>query len=47
MSFDRTAIHKNDLELYLRELAKEFKKLNGRSMSAEIVLIGGASEWMA
>ena len=43
MSFDRIAIHKNDLDLYLRELSKEFRKLNGRSMPAEIVLIGGAS----
>ena len=27
----------------LKELAKEFRKLNGTKMSAEIVLIGGAA----
>ena len=31
------------LEMYLKELAKVFRKLNGKSMSAEIILIGGAS----
>ena len=34
---------KENLDSYLRELAKEFRKKNGNKMSAEIILIGGAS----
>ena len=34
---------KENLEKYLMELAKEFKKKNRKAMPAEIVLIGGAS----
>ena len=34
---------KDNLEYYLKELSKEFRKLNGKSMPAEIILIGGAS----
>lgn len=34
---------KDNLDLYLKELAKEFRKQNGKNMSAEIILIGGAS----
>ena len=34
---------KNNLDFYLKELAKEYKKLNGKSMPAEIVLVGGAA----
>ena len=34
---------KENLDSYLRELAKEFRKKNGNEMSAEIILIGGAS----
>lgn len=34
---------KENLDRYLKELAKEFRKRNGRSMPAEIILIGGAS----
>ncbi len=34
---------KEDLDLYLKELAKEFRKRNGKTISAEITLIGGAS----
>ena len=34
---------KENLDTYLKELAKEFKKINGKSMPAEIILIGGAS----
>lgn len=29
--------------MYLKELAKEFRKLNGKTMPAEIILIGGAA----
>lgn len=34
---------KDNLDTYLRELAKEFRKLNGKAASAEIVLVGGAA----
>lgn len=34
---------KDNLDTYLKELAKEFRKLNGTSMPAEIILIGGAA----
>lgn len=34
---------KENLDIYLKELAKEFRKINGKSMSAEIILIGGAA----
>lgn len=43
MSFNETAFTKENLDFYLRELAKTFRKLNGKSMPAEIILIGGAS----
>lgn len=34
---------KEKLDSYFKELAKEFRKKNGTKMSAEIILIGGAS----
>jgi hypothetical protein len=34
---------KENLDVYLKELAKEFRRINGKSMSAEIVLVGGAA----
>ena len=34
---------KENLDTYLKELAKEFRKLNGKDMPAEIILIGGAA----
>jgi len=34
---------KENLDIYLKELAKVFRKLNGTAMPAEIILIGGAS----
>jgi len=34
---------KDNLDLYLKELAKEYKKLSGTAMPAEIILIGGAA----
>ena len=34
--------HEN-IDLYLKELAKEYRRLNGKNMPAEIILIGGAS----
>lgn len=35
--------NKDNLDICLKELAKEFRKLNGTAMSAEIILIGGAA----
>ena len=42
MSVER-AFTKENLDYYLKELAKEFRKRNGRNMSAEIILVGGAA----
>ena len=42
MSVDKP-FTKENLDGYLRELAKEFRKKNGTKMSTEIILIGGAS----
>lgn len=38
-----TPFTKENLDQYLKELAKEFRKRNGKNMPAEIILIGGAS----
>lgn len=38
-----TAFTKDNLDYYLKELAKEYRKRNSKSMPAEIILIGGAS----
>jgi len=42
MSID-TPFTKENLNTYLKELGKEFRKLNGKKMPAEIILIGGAA----
>ena len=34
---------KDNLDFYLRELAKEYRRLNGKQMKAEIILVGGAA----
>lgn len=34
---------KDNVDCYLKELSKEFRKMNGTKMPAEIILIGGAS----
>ena len=36
-------ITKENLDTYLKEVAKQFRKLGGKTMPAEITLIGGAS----
>ena len=36
-------IQKNMVDIYLKELAKEFKRLTGRKTSAEIIIVGGGS----
>lgn len=38
-----TPFTRENLDFYLKELAKEFRKLGGKNMPAEIILIGGAS----
>lgn len=44
MSSENTSYFtKDNLDTYLKELAKEFRRLNGTSMPAEIILIGGAA----
>lgn len=44
MSFNNTSYFtKDNLDIYLKELAKAFRKFNGKSMPAEIILIGGAA----
>lgn len=42
MSSD-TSFTRENLDYYLKELAKEFRKLNGKTVPAEIILVGGAS----
>lgn len=37
------AFTKDTLDLYLKELAKEFRKRNGKNTPAEVILIGGAA----
>ena len=42
MSAENT-ITKENLDFYLRELAKEYRKLIGTKVKAEIILVGGAA----
>ena len=37
------SITRDNLSIYLKDLGKEFRKLNGTKMQAEIILIGGAA----
>lgn len=37
-----TPFSKENLDTYLKELAKEFRKKNGTKIPAEIILVGGA-----
>ena len=43
MSDNVNTFTKENLDSYLKELAKEYRKLAGKNMPAEIILIGGAS----
>ena len=44
MSFDQTfEFSKDNLEFYLKEVAKEYRKAVGKKMPAELILVGGAS----
>ena len=39
----RNDIQKDMIDLYLKELAKEFKRITGRKISDEIIIVGGGS----
>lgn len=43
MSSEHGYFTKDNLDMYLKELAKEYRKLGGKAMPAEIILIGGAA----
>ena len=43
LSDNQNTFTKENIDIYLRELAKEYRKLGGRNLPAEMVLIGGAS----
>lgn len=43
MSSEKITFNKENLDMYLKEVAKEFRRLNGKKMHAEIVLVGGAA----
>ncbi|MCR5595243.1 MAG: hypothetical protein K6G12_05300 [Lachnospiraceae bacterium] len=40
---DKIVFTKENIDTLLEQLAREFKKLNGRKIPAEIVLVGGAA----
>ncbi len=42
-SEQKTFLTKDNLDTYLKETAKEYRKLVGKSMPAELILIGGAA----
>ena len=42
-SENRFEFTKENIDLYLKEAAKEYRKLIGKKMPAELILIGGAS----
>lgn len=42
-SENQSVFTKENLNTYLKELGKEYRRLNGKSMPAEIILIGGAA----
>ena len=43
MSYKSNVFNKDNLNQYLNELSKAYKKLGGKNMPAEIILIGGAA----
>ena len=43
MSSERIVFTKENVDFYLKELGKEYRKLNGKGTPAELILIGGAS----
>ncbi|MVB10276.1 hypothetical protein CAFE_09580 [Caprobacter fermentans] len=45
MSSD-THFTRENLDFYLRELAKEYRKLGGKNMPAEVILIAARPSWL-
>ncbi len=43
MSESQFEITKENIDLYLKELAKEYRKQAGKAFPAELILIGGAA----
>lgn len=43
LSNEAKTFTKQNLDVYLKELAKEYRRLNGKGMKIELILIGGAS----
>ena len=44
MSYNsESTFNKENLDLYLKALGKEFRRLNGKATPADIILIGGAA----
>lgn len=43
LSKNEEVFTKENLDLYLKEVAKEFRKRNGKHMPAEMILVGGAA----
>lgn len=43
MSDSNKTFSSDNLDFYLKELAKEFRKLNGKNTPAEIIIVGGAA----
>lgn len=43
LSDNLKAFIKDNLNIYLKELSREFRKLNGKQMPAEIILVVGTS----
>ena len=43
LSEDKREFSRENIDIYLKEIAKEYRKLTGKSMPAELILIGGAS----
>ena len=41
--FSDTSFSRENLDLYLKELAREYRRVNGIHVPAEIILVGGAS----
>ena len=43
MSEQQFEFTKDNIDLYLKELSKEYRKQVGKAMPAELILIGGAA----
>ena len=45
MSSEHVEFTKDNIDLYLKEVAKEYRKQVGKGMPAELILIGGLPFW--